>query len=154
MTTTMTKEAPTNEIAACLRPVLVDLIALALNAKQAHWHVRGKTFIQVHEQLDSLVSDARNYADEIAERLVALGSEVDGRPAYVAAHTDTPEFPTGFQDCETMVGAIVEQLDATIKRARQAVDPLDELDPVTQDIVIETLRGLDKHRWMFAAQVS
>lgn len=152
--TTMTTKAPATEIAACLHPVLADLIALGLNAKQAHWHVRGRAFTQIHEQLDTLTADARTYADEVAERLVTLDVPVDGRPAYVAAHTDTPEFPPGFLDGDTIVQAIKEQLDATITRTRLAIEPLDNLDQVTLDIVLDALRGLEKHRWMFAAQTS
>lgn len=142
------------EVGTILQPVLVDLLALAMDGKQAHWHVRGKTFTQVHEQLDVMIADARTYSDEIAERVVALGAPVDGRPETVAETTKVPSFQTGFIADEKVVAAIVEQLDAVIARARETLKPLDELDPVSQDIVIETLRALEKHRWMFEAQVA
>lgn len=141
------------DVASLLQPVLADLIASALNAKQAHWHVRGRTFTQVHEQLDTFIDDARSYADEIAERIVALGSAVDGTPETVARSTGVPGFPHGFTTDEKTVQAIVEELDAVISRARAGVAPLDDLDPVSQDVLIEVLRGLEKHRWMFAAQL-
>lgn len=154
MATTTPSTVPTNEVGRYLTPLLAGLIALALNGKQAHWHVHGRTFTQIHGQLDGLVGDARTYADEVAERAVTLGVAVDGRPAQVASQTDTPSFPTGFLDGDKVVRAISDQLDATITRARAAVGPLGELDPVTQDVVLDALRGLEKHRWMFNAQVS
>lgn len=142
------------QVAAQLRPVLIDLIALTLNAKQAHWHVEGRHFTQVHEQLDRVVADARTYSDEVAERIVALGVSVDGRPATVAEQTVLPPYAEEFQSDDKTVATIVEQLDAVIDRARETLRPLDETDQVSQDIVIELLRCLEKHRWMFAAQAT
>ena len=67
----------TPEIAAgaarFLSPVVIDLEALVVNGKQAHWHVRGGSFIGVHELLDGVVAHAQDYADTAAERVVALG---------------------------------------------------------------------------------
>lgn len=147
-----TGHAMAGQVAGQLRPVLVDLVALTLNAKQAHWHVEGRHFTQVHEQLDDLVADARTYSDEVAERIVALGVAADGRPGTVAEQTALPPYAEGFQGDDKTVAGIVEQLDAAIERARATVGPLDEIDQVSQDIVIELLRSLEKHRWMFAAQ--
>ncbi len=40
------------KVAEQLSPVAHDLIALAVNGKQAHWHLRGASFISVHEFLE------------------------------------------------------------------------------------------------------
>lgn len=143
-----------DEIAPLMEPVLVDLIALALDAKQAHWHVRGRHFTPVHEQLDTLIADARKYSDEVAERVVALGGEVDGRPDVVATTTQVPAAQPGYVPDDKVVAQVVEQLDAVISRARLALDALDVVDLVSQDVIIELLRTLEKHRWMFEAQVA
>jgi starvation-inducible DNA-binding protein len=149
-----TTPVPAKEIAALLQPLLVDLVALALNGKQAHWHVQGRHFTQIHEQLDVVVADARRAVDQVAERVVALGVPVDGRPAAVASTTHLPDFDHGFLDDEKVVRGVLDQLDGVIKQGRQVLEPLGELDPISQDIVIEVLRTLEKHRWMFAAQAS
>jgi starvation-inducible DNA-binding protein len=138
------------QVAAHLQPLLLDLIALALNGKQAHWHVRGRHFTPLHEQLDKLVADARQYSDEVAERVVALGVAVDGRAQTVAEATTS--IPDGFLADDKVVSLIIELLDTVIERARATVEPLDELDLVSQDLVIQLLHALEKHRWMFQAQ--
>jgi starvation-inducible DNA-binding protein len=143
-----------SEVGRFLQPVLVDLIALSLNGKQAHWHVQGRHFTQVHEQLDSLVDDVRRLSDDVAERLVALDVAVDGRPGTVSRTTELPDFDEGFLSDDKVVSAIVDQIDAAISRARAALEPLDDIDQVSQDIIIELLRALEKHRWMFAAQIN
>jgi starvation-inducible DNA-binding protein len=61
------------EVATQLRPVLIDLIALALDGKQAHWHVRGRHFMSLHKQLDALVGlDYRTRRRTLAPRHTSL----------------------------------------------------------------------------------
>lgn len=130
-----------------LGPVVRDLVALAVNGKQAHWHVRGANFIGVHEFLDQVVAHAQDGADTVAERIVALGLPVDARIGSVAAQTTTPELSAGFQQSADTVRAIVAQLDAVIATVYAAVKGLDDIDPVSQDIAIAVAQELDKDRW-------
>jgi len=130
-----------------LSPVLHDLIALAVNTKQAHWHVRGENFMGVHEFLDEVVAHAQDAADTVAERVVALGLPVDGRISTVAKRSTNPEMQPGFQQSATTVAEVVAQLDATLETVNQAVKELDEIDLVSQDLVIGIAQQLDKDRW-------
>lgn len=145
---------PTEQVVAALQEALVDLTALALNAKQAHWHVRGPQFVPVHEQLDAIANDARGWSDLVAERAVALGSPVDGRAPTVAGESAVGAFPTGFVDDAKAVALMRDLVETAIGRLRAHVDTLGKLDPVTQDLVIEVLRGLEKHLWMLQAQAA
>ncbi|CAG7609226.1 Dps family protein [Leucobacter soli] len=134
-------------VARYLAPVVRDLVALAVNGKQAHWHVRGANFIGVHEFLDDLVDHAQEGADTVAERIVALGLPVDARIGTVAAKTSTPEMSDGFQASVVTVAEVVAQLDAVIETIYTAIDGLDDIDLPSQDIAIELARQLDKDRW-------
>ncbi|MCA0345499.1 MAG: DNA starvation/stationary phase protection protein [Actinobacteria bacterium] len=130
-----------------LTPVLHDLIALAVNGKQAHWHVRGENFMGVHEFLDDVVAHAQDAADTVAERVVALGLPVDGRIGTVAKRATNPELSPGFQQSSVTVAEVVAQLDATLATVNAAVKALDDVDLVSQDIVIAVAQQLDKDRW-------
>ena len=136
-----------NGVELHLSPVLHDLIALAVNAKQAHWHVRGANFMGVHEFLDEVVAHANDAADQVAERVVALGLPVDGRIGTVAKRASNPEMKPGFQQSIATVADTVAQLDATIATVYRAIEGLEEIDPVSQDIVIAIAEQLDKDRW-------
>jgi len=136
-----------SDAAQYLNPVVQDLVALSVNGKQAHWHVRGANFIGVHEFLDEVVAHAQEAADSVAERIVALGLPVDARIGTVAKRTTTPALSPGFQQSSVTVREVVEQLDATLGTVYAAVKGLDDIDPVSQDIVIAVAQQLDTDRW-------
>src|SRR6201989_2747500 len=76
-----------------LQKILVDLIELHLQGKQAHWNVVGTNFRDLHLQLDEIVDIAREASDTIAERMRALNAVPDGRSDTVVASTTLPAFP-------------------------------------------------------------
>ncbi len=162
MTDAKTKTIPTSSldpdvtagVAQFLSPVVVNLQALAVDGKQAHWHVRGANFIGVHEFLDTLVAHAQDWADLAAERIVALGLPVDARIQTVAANTTTPALADGFHQSDATIAAVIAQIDATLAIVRTAVDELDELDLPSQDIAIEIANGLDKDRWFLFSHLA
>lgn len=140
--------------AGFLGDLLVDLVTLGLNAKQAHWHVTGRSFLPVHEQLDALAAEVRGWADDVAERAVTLGVPVDGRPATIGAMNALKELPDGFLTDMEAVTEIGHQVTAVAERVRAGLDPMGNADLVTQDLAIEVLRGLEKHLWMLQAHVA
>lgn len=141
-------------VAQFLSPVVIDLTALVVNGKQAHWHVRGANFIGVHELLDTIVAHAQEWADLAAERIVALGLPVDARLGTVAAKTSATELTAGFRQSDDTIAEVIGQIDAALANVNAAVKELDELDQTSQDIAIEIARGLDKDRWFLFAHIS
>lgn len=144
----------TTAVSQFLSPVVVDLTALSIDGKQAHWHVRGANFQAVHELLDEVVEHARDYADTAAERIVALGLPLDARTQTVGAKATTPEMTAGFQQSDKAIAEVIASIDATLVTVRTAVTELAELDPVSQDVVIEIARGLEKDRWFLFAHIA
>ena len=141
-------------VAQFLSPVVIDLTALGVDGKQAHWHVRGANFQAVHELLDTIVDHAHDYADTAAERVVALGLPIDARIQTVGTKTTTPLLAAGFQQSDAVIAQVIASIDATLTTVRTAVDELAELDPVSQDVAIEIARGLEKDRWFLFAHLA
>ena len=79
-----------HHVGDALQGALVDLVDLALVAKQVHWNVVGPRFRSVHLQLDEVVTSARTHSDVVAERASALGVTPDGRAATVASARAIP----------------------------------------------------------------
>ncbi|MEN3306555.1 MAG: starvation-inducible DNA-binding protein [Micromonosporaceae bacterium] len=139
-------------VGADLQDTLVELTDLHLRAKQAHWNVVGRHFRQVHLHLDELTDEVRGAADVVAERAVAIGYAVDGRPATVAKSSPLPAFPEGQVGDDEVVALITEALADVCGHVRRRVEHTEELDAVTQDLLIEVLETLEKQHWMFAVQ--
>ena len=57
---------------------LAELIDLQLQVKQAHWNVKGPSFIALHELFDSIYEVVTDFVDMVAERTVALGGTAEG----------------------------------------------------------------------------
>ncbi len=137
---------------AQLQGLMVDLIALGLHGKQLHWHVIGKNFKSVHEQLDEVIVDARTTSDLVAERAITVGVPVDGRPAAVAKENTLPELPEGWVETDDAVERFADGVAAVVARARIAMGEL-EVEPASQDLVIGVLQTFEKHLWMLQAQL-
>ncbi|MCE6996828.1 DNA starvation/stationary phase protection protein [Saccharothrix sp. S26] len=145
-------DADKASVGAVLQATLVDLVDLSLVAKQAHWNVVGKNFRSVHLQLDELVTTARTYTDEVAERAAALGISPDGKAKTVAAGSGVPDFPSGWLKEDEVVTAVVTALAELIGRLRARIDETDKSDLVTQDLLIEITKNLEQAHWMWQAQ--
>ena len=145
-------EADRMTTGSVLQSALVDLVDLSLIGKQAHWNVVGKEFRSVHLQLDELVSLARTYADEVAERAAAIGVSPNGKARTVADNSEITGFPDGWTSDADTISAVVAVLGDMIKRMRLRIDETDKADLVTQDLLIEITRELEKQYWRWQAQ--
>ena len=141
-----------SELAASLQRVLVDLIELHLQGKQAHWNVIGKNFRDLHLQLDELVDAAREASDTIAERLRALDAVPDGRSDTVAETTSLPQFPADEQSTSDVVDLITARVYAAADTVRAVHDAVDVEDPSTADLLHEIIDALEKLAWMIKSE--
>lgn len=135
-----------------LQSVLVDLIELHIQGKQAHWNVVGTNFRDTHLILDEIIQAARELSDEIAERMRALHALPDGRSSTVSATTTLPKFPDDQVDTSEVVDLISERLDATADTCRKVHDEVDEADPTTADILHKVIETLEQYAWMVSAE--
>jgi starvation-inducible DNA-binding protein len=144
--------AASAELAANLQRVLVDLIELALQGKQAHWNVVGPNFRDLHLQLDELVDTAREASDTIAERMRALDAVPDGRSDTVAATTSLPRFPADEVNTGDVVDLITMHTYAAVDTIRGVHDAVDAEDPSTSDLLHEIIDSLEKLAWMIKSE--
>lgn len=135
-------------IATLLNERLADLIDLSLQAKQAHWNVKGSSFIALHELFDQVADFLPAFIDEVGERIVALGGTAEGTIGVVASRTSLPEYPTditsGCDHVDRLAGALAAagtQVRAGIGRATDCGDD------GTADLLTSLSRELDKYLW-------
>ena len=136
------------EIIELLNQQLADAIDLELQAKQAHWNVKGPHFIGLHELFDKAAETVEGFIDEIAERTVQLGGVALGTlqsvsknsrlPVYSLTNSSGDEHVTGLSNALATFGA---SMRAAIDRATEAGDA------DTADLLTEVSRGVDKLLW-------
>jgi starvation-inducible DNA-binding protein len=135
-----------------LQRVLVDLIELHLQGKQAHWNVVGTNFRDLHLQLDEIVDIAREASDTIAERIRALNAVPDGRSDTVTASTTLPTFPPAEQTTTDTVEFITTAIYAAVDTLRTVHDDVDTVDPSSADLLHTIIDALEKAAWMLKSE--
>jgi len=132
---------------------LADAIDLQTQMKQAHWNVKGPTFISLHELFDKINEEVEDYVDELAERAVQLGGMVHGTVRQVASRSTLSEYPI-VKDGRQHLEAVTAALSSFGMGVRAAIDRSDELgDKDTADIFTEISRGVDKWLWFVEAHL-
>ena len=144
------KASPT--LTANLQAVLVDLIELHVQGKQAHWNIVGTNFRDLHLQLDEIIDASRGFADDLAERMRALHALPDGRSSTVSKSTALAEFPAGLIDTKDAIERIVAALEAAVGTMRKVHDEVDEEDPTTADLLHEFIARLEQFAWLVGAE--
>jgi starvation-inducible DNA-binding protein len=134
-----------------LRSAVVDLVDLSLVAKQAHWNLIGPRFHSIHLQLDEIVEVARRYTDAIAERASAIGVPADGCADTVAKDSALPAIAKGWLKEDDVVAYFVTALTMLINKMRAGIAETQDVDPVSQDLLIAATAELEKERWMMWA---
>jgi starvation-inducible DNA-binding protein len=140
-------------IVKLLNQQLADTFDLQSQVKQAHWNVKGPTFIALHELFDKLAEELEDNIDETAERVTQLGGVAMGTARMAAAHSRLPEYPEAVSGKEH-VTALVERYAALAKTTRAAIDAADKIgDADTADIFTQISRELDKNLWFLEAHL-
>jgi len=145
-------KAARSELAALMNQRLADATDLQTQMKQAHWNVKGPSFIALHKLFDEIYEAVGEYVDLIAERIVQLGGVAEGTARVAAARSRLAEYPHDIADGSAHVEAVSKALAAFGQEARHTIDEASELnDADTADIFTEISRGIDKWLWFVEA---
>jgi len=140
------------ELNALLNQRLASAVDLQLQMKQAHWNVKGPSFIALHELFDKVDEAVADYVDMIAERVVQLGGIAEGTVRIAALRTRLPEYPLEIADGRAHVEAVARALSTFGQEARATINEATELDDAgTADLFTEVSRGIDKWLWFVEA---
>lgn len=134
-----------------LEQVLVDLLELANQARTCHWVVRGPSFLSLHEHLDKLDETLRDAADEVAERVTALGGLPWGTSRAVARGTRVADLPEIHAQGDVL-NHLADRIAAVGNEVRLGIDRAAGFnDAVTADLLTGLSASLDKELWFLEA---
>jgi starvation-inducible DNA-binding protein len=132
---------------------LASMLDMHLTLKHVHWNVVGPSFIAVHEMLDPQVDATRMMADTLAERIAALGGEPQGTPGAIVERRRWDDYKIGRATTQTHLAELDKVYAGVISDNRQAMDDLEKLDLVSQDIIIGHTRDLEQNHWFVRAHL-
>ena len=133
---------------------LADASDLKSQVKQAHWNVKGMSFIALHELFDSIATAVEAHVDLIAERVTTLGGTAMGTVRLAAQNSGLSEYPHEITDGASHVDAVSTALADFGKVVRKGIDEAADLgDQDTADIFTEISREIDKQLWFVEAHI-
>jgi starvation-inducible DNA-binding protein len=109
-------------VAELLNVNLADAIDLAMQAKQAHWNVKGPDFYALHKLFDEVAEGVQSSVDDVAERIAQLGGIAEGTIGAVKARTRLPEYPLTITSGREHVHALRDSLAAYARTVRASID--------------------------------
>ncbi len=141
----------TQTIAEALAEVLSDTYALILKTHAYHWNVEGPLFYSVHNLTEEQYTDMFEAADELAERIRALGHLA---PMKLSAITDTSIIAD--RQTTPSAGEMCSDLAQNHERVAHRLHALIEVaetnrDMVTADLATERSAFHEKAAWMLRA---
>jgi starvation-inducible DNA-binding protein len=126
---------------------------LHLTLKHVHWNVVGPHFIAVHEMIDPQVDAVRGFADDLAERIATLGGSPKGTPGALVAEREWDDYSLGRATTQEHLGALDIVYRGVVTTNRAGIQELDDLDLVTQDMLIGQTEQLELFHWFVRAHL-
>ena len=142
------------QLIGILNQRLADAADLKSQAKQAHWNVKGMSFIALHELFDAVATAVEGHVDLIAERVTTLGGTAMGTVRIAAQNSSLSEYPHEITDGASHVDALSTALAQFGKAARKTIDDAANIgDQDTADLFTEISRDIDKNLWFVEAHI-
>ena len=98
------------QLIGLLNDTLASALDLSLQAKHAHWNVRGPEFVSIHKLFDDVADRLRHSADVIAERATALGGTAEGTARLVGKNSHVTEYELDAVTTREHIAALAERM--------------------------------------------
>jgi starvation-inducible DNA-binding protein len=141
------------KVADLLQKQLSTYNDLHLTLKHVHWNVVGPNFIGVHEMIDPQVELVRGYADDVAERIAALGKSPLGTPGAILKDRTWDDYSVERDTVQAHLVALDLVYTGVIEDTRKCMETLEDLDLVSQDMIVSQLGELEKFQWFMRAHL-
>lgn len=140
---------------AILRALLADEAVLGQKLRSHHWNIVGVHFLDLHGLFERQYGQCASMADELAERIAALGSRAPGTFSEFLALARIPEAAArrGEESVEGILNVLLSDHETIIRSLRPDIDACAEhhRDAGTADHLTEILRKHEKMAWMLRA---
>jgi starvation-inducible DNA-binding protein len=143
--------AARQKLATLLTECLADTMMLMLKSQVFHWNVVGPIFFDLHKLTEEHYKDMFEAADELAERVRALGNLVP-LDAHRMARVSILGDELSLRTTEEMLEQLIADHEAVVRNMRNTAHESDDLgDIVTHDLLARRMAFHEKAIWMLRA---
>ena len=147
----MTKRPNQSPVVSALADVLADTYTLAVKTHTYHWNVEGPQFVGLHELFSNQYEALYDAADELAERIRALGDKAPGGMKVFAGMSAVKD-DTSATTAKDMIKDLQKSHQTVADRAAKALNVAEKHDDAASaDILTERLQTHQKEAWMLGA---
>ena len=142
--------------AEILNQLLADEFLLYTKTLNFHWNIEGSNFHSLHVFLDQQYNQLQTIIDSVAERIRNIGHFAKGSMKEFMEIASLSEQPGGAAVSEDMIGQLVDDHDAIIRKTRGLIYDLDEEfdDAGSSDFITGIMKEHEKMAWMLRATVA
>ena len=134
-----------------LSVLLANLQVFYSNLRNFHWNVKGHGFFVLHSKYEELYNDAAEKVDEIAERILQLGSTPESRFSVYLQTAEIKEADVVSCSKEAL-DLLLDYYKTLIARERRIIEVAsDAHDDTTVSLVSDFLKEQEKTVWMLVA---
>ncbi len=144
-------QAAREAIAGALSKLLADTYVLYLKTHGFHWNVVGPRFYELHKLFEDQYGELHEAADEIAERIRALGVKAPSSYVEFKALSAIAEEP-GAPAADAMIRQLLDGNRHAARTAQAAAEAADaQGDISTADLATVRVTAHEKAAWMLEA---
>lgn len=121
------------------------------NLRNFHWNVTGPNFFELHAKFEELYTSANTGVDEVAERILTLGSRPYSSYGEYIEHSGIKEAKE-VADAKKMVEIIRDNLNELLVLERKTLEAANESgDEGTASLMSDYITEKEKVVWMLSA---
>jgi len=138
-------------LAEKLNLLLANYQVFYINARGFHWNITGEKFFVLHAKFEELYNDLLEKVDEVAERILTLGSTpIHSFTEYVKL--SSVKEATNISDGTKAVQTVVDNFKTLLSLQRDILKTAQEVaDEGTNALLSDYIRQQEKLMWMYSA---
>jgi len=146
------EDSARKRLSGALAKAVADTYMLLAKTQGYHWNVAGPLFVSIHELTETQYEDLFEAADDLAERIRALGERAPGSYREFSAAAVIEDDDGSVKSAKEMVEMLAADNEAAARRLKEVSDIAEELgDKVTEDMAIGRIQVHEQNAWMLRA---
>ncbi len=144
-------EAKCKKLAGLLNELLANYSIFYQNTRGYHWNIKGEKFFELHLKFEELYNDLLLKVDEVAERILTLGSTPNHNYTDYRKVSSVKE-STKVSDGMRAVAEVLDSFKTIITLQRELLSLSAEAgDEGTNALMSDYIRAQEKLVWMYSA---